>query len=167
MTLLPTKLRADEDYLSIADIQAAADLPEAIIRVPQWGGGAIRVRALSLMQRDQVARESTDRDGTIDPVKQIEATLREGVLVPKFDPASAQLLRYKNGHALEQIAQFIWALSALDQEYIDSIVQQLSGAERAPPGDPPAPSPRAPASVLDRGAEHKVPAAARRARAAP
>lgn len=138
MSLLPTSLAAGEDYASVDDILSSDDLPQATVRVPQWTRKgkpvAIRVRALSLVQREQIDRESTRKDGSIDTVAQIEATLREGVLVPKFDINTSARLRHKNGNALEQIASFIWALSALDQDLIDAAVQAISGAA-APPAD--------------------------------
>jgi len=138
-TLLPTALTLGEDYATIADILECDDLPQATIRVPQWKRRgqpvAIRVRGLSLVQRDKVANESRRADGTVDSVAQIEATLREGVLVPKFDLATASRLRQKNPVALEQIANFILALSALDQDFIDATVQSLSGAAPAPAPD--------------------------------
>jgi hypothetical protein len=135
MALYPTRLDAGEDYASVDDILGANDLPESTIHVPQWTSKgkplAIRVRALSLAQREQIDRESTRRDGSIDTVVQIEATLREGVLVPRFDINTSARLRHKNGAALEQIASYIWALSALDQDLIDAAVQAL--ADAAPP----------------------------------
>jgi hypothetical protein len=138
-TLLPTALELGEDYATIADIFELDDLPQATIRVPQWKRRgkplAIRVRGLSLLQRDIVARESLRPDGTINTVAQIEATLREGVLVPQFDAATASRLRQKNPVALEQIAQFIWALSSLDQDLINATVTQLARADPAPADD--------------------------------
>ena len=135
-TLLPTSLELGEQYCSIADIFETDDIPQATIRVPQWKSHgravAIRVRGLSLMQREIVARESAQTDGTINNVAQIEATIREGVLVPKFDLATASRLRHKNPLALQQIAEFIWALSALDQQFIDSVVIDLAQAAPAP-----------------------------------
>ena len=134
--LVPTTLQAGEGYASVDDILACSDLAEATIRVPHWKrNGAqlvLRVRALSLEQKDAVLRESRGKDGQLDEVAQICATLREGCMVPRFTAAQAEQLRTKNPTALDQVAKFIWTLSALDQELIDALVQQLTGAAPAP-----------------------------------
>lgn len=144
-TLLPTSLEFGEDYATIADVLECDDLPQATIRVPQWKRHgrvvAIRVRGPSLAQLALIDRESISASGKVDEVAQIEATLRECILVPKFDVATASRLRQKNPTALRQIAQFCLALGQLDQEYIDGVVQSLARASAAPTpdaGDPPA-----------------------------
>ena len=131
--LLPTRLRDGEDYATVDDILTCADLPEAIIRVPQWRKNgaalALRVRALSLVQKESILADCRKADGTIDQVAQIEATLREGVLNPRFDPNTAERLRHKNPDALEQIFRMIWTLSALDQDLINAVVTEQTDAE--------------------------------------
>lgn len=121
------------------DVLACSDLAEAIVRVPHWKRNgaqlALRVRALSLEQRDRILQESRRRDGTTDEVAQICATIREGCLLPRFTAPQAAHLRTKNPTALELVAKFIWALSALDQDLIDATIQALTGAEPAPDDD--------------------------------
>lgn len=118
------------------DVLACSDLAEAIVRVPHWKRNgaqlALRVRALSLEQRDRILQESRRRDGTTDEVAQICATIREGCLLPRFTAPQAAQLRTKNPTALELVAKFIWSLSALDQDLIDATIQALTGAEPAP-----------------------------------
>ncbi len=134
-TLLPTRLRDGEDYTTVDDILTCQDLPEAVIRVPQWRRNgkalAIRVRALSLVQKEAILAAARKSDGTIDEVVQIEATLREGIVLPRFDPITAEKLRHKNPDALDQIFRMIWTLSALNQELIDAVVAEQTGAESA------------------------------------
>lgn len=146
MSLYPTALAAGDDYASVDDIFDVTDLPEATIRIPGWKKKGkellIRVRALSLAQRELIAKESTRKDGTTDAVAEIEATLREGCVMPRFDLLQAGRLRHKNGRVLEQIASFIWALSSIDQDLIDATVQGLAGAQPAPEPAAPAPSAR-------------------------
>lgn len=135
MTLLPTRLEAGEEYATIDDILTCQDLPEAIVRVPQWKKNgralAIRVRALSLMQKEAVLAACRRSDGSIDEVLQIEATLREGCLMPRFDPTTAEKLRYKNPDALSAVFRMIWSLSSLNQELIDAVVAEQTQAEPA------------------------------------
>lgn len=134
--LTPTTLQPGEEYASVDAILACSDLAEAIVRVPHWKRNgaqlALRVRALSLEQRDRILQESRRRDGTTDEVAQICATIREGCLLPRFTAPQAAQLRTKNPTALELVAKFIWALSALDQDLIDATIQALTGAEPAP-----------------------------------
>lgn len=136
--LRPTKLEAGEAYASVEDILLAADLPEAVIRVPYWRKNgqslALRVRALSLEQKDRILQECRRPNGTIDEVKQLEGTLREGILVPRFDANTAERLRHKNPEALDQVFSTIWTLSALDQDTIDAVVAAETGAP--PPTNP-------------------------------
>lgn len=138
MDLLPTRLRSGEEYATVDDILTCADLPEAVIRVPLWKKNgqslALRVRALSLIQKEAILTACRKSDGTIDQVAQIEATLREGVLIPRFDPNTAEKLRHKNPDALDQIFRMIWTLSALDQDLIDAVVSAQTNAEPAEPG---------------------------------
>lgn len=134
MPLYPTTLEPGEDYASVDDIMESNDLTEATIRIPQWKRRGkpvvIRVRALSLAQREAIQKESTTKDG-VDHIAEIEATLREGCVVPRFDVLQAARLRHKNGAILEQVATFIWSLSSIDQELIDATVQSLAGARPA------------------------------------
>ena len=137
-SLYPTKLEPGEDYATVDDILHANDLPEATLRIPGWKKNGkplvIRVKAPSLAQRELIQRESTEKDGTTDGVAEIEATLRECVIVPKLTIHQASQLRQKNGAVLEQVARLIWTLGQLDQESIDAIVQGLAGAP-PPPAD--------------------------------
>lgn len=118
-TLIPSRLAAGEEYATVSQILAVEDLPHATLHVPHWrvAGApmAIRVRALSLIERDRVQRED-------DTVAQYCLTWQLACVVPTFTPEQANALANKNPHAVEQVARFIWILSALDQEWIDRVV---------------------------------------------
>jgi len=126
-TFMPSKLAAGEEYASVEAILQCSDLPHATLHIPHWRIGgvslAIRVRALSLVERDRVQREE-------DTVAQYCLTWQLACVVPTFTPEQANALANKNPHAVEQAARFIWLLSALDQEWIDHVV---STATDAPP----------------------------------
>jgi|GEM_PF-2987748 len=134
--LMPSKLAVGEDYASVTAILACEDLQQATVHIPQWriGGqpAAVRVRALSLSEREQVQKCATLNE-------QYCLTWQLGCMLPAFTAEQANALANKNPNAVEQGALFIWTLSALDQEYIDRVVQQQTGAE-PPPADesPPA-----------------------------
>lgn len=142
MPLSPTKLEPGEAYASVEDILLASDLPEMIVRVPRWKRNgaslALRVKALSLVQKEAVLRESRRPDGTIDTIVYTEATIREGVMIPRFDANTAERLRLKNPTDLDLIVQTIWTLSALDQDIIDAVVTEQTGAAPPEPPEPPA-----------------------------
>jgi hypothetical protein len=142
--LMPSKLAAGEEYASLAQIVMCDDRPQATIHVPQWRvdgkPAAIRVRALSLSQKERINRESTAQ-GAFSSQAQTLATIREGCVSPAFDREQAEALAEKSFHALEQIANFVWTLSALDQEWIERVVQTATGAEPAA-DDQPAATPR-------------------------
>ena len=128
--LIPSKLAPGEEYATISQILECVDLPHATLHVPHWrvAGApmAVRVRALSLVERDRVQREE-------DTVAQYCLTWQLACVVPTFTPEQANALAHKNPHAVEQVARFIWILSALDQEWIDRVVTTSTDAEPAAP----------------------------------
>jgi len=127
-TFLPSRLTAGEDYATVSQILGCDDLPHATLHIPHWrvNGApvAIRVRALSLMERDRVQRES-------DAVAQYCLTWQLACVVPTFTEAQANQLADKNPHAVEQGARFMWLLSALDQDWIDHVVTTQTAAPAA------------------------------------
>jgi hypothetical protein len=129
-TFIPSRLQAGEDYATVGQILECDDLPHATLHVPHWRingkPAAIRVRALSLVERDRVQREE-------DTVAQYCLTWQLGCTAPTFTADQAARLADKNPEAVEQGARFIWMLSALDQEWIDHVVTAQTNAEPAPP----------------------------------
>lgn len=138
-SLLPSTLAAGEEYASVSAILECDDLPQATLHIPYWRvagkPAAIRVRGLSLDEREQVQRAGRLANGQTDLAAQYCLTWQLGCVLPRFTAEQADALRRKNAHAVEQGALFIWTLSALDQGWIDHVVQQQTGAEPAPPPD--------------------------------
>mgnify|MGYP000897095334 CR=1 FL=1 len=135
--LTPTQLEDGESYATADEILACTDLPEATLRIPQWRRNGrplvIRVRALSLEDKEAILQEARQRDGSISTIARVESTLFYTCISPKLTRPQAAQLRHKNPTALESIVDFVWVLSALDQDLIDAAVQELTGAE--PPAD--------------------------------
>lgn len=125
-SLAPSKLAAGEEYASVTQILECDDLPQATLHIPHWrirgAPAAIRVRALSLEERERVQQEKTIAD-------QYCLTWHLGCISPPFTPEQAQALRRKNPIAVESGANFIWTLSALNQDWIEHVVQQQTSAE--------------------------------------
>jgi len=163
---IPSKLAADETYATVEQILLCSDLPQATLHIPHWRIGgvavAVRVRALSLVERDLVQRET-------DTVEQYCLIWQLGCVVPTFTQAQANQLAEKNPHAVEQGASFIMTLSALNQDWIDHVVTTQTNAPAASasaePGAAADPSHRARARRLDRPAGRKVRPTARTAAA--
>lgn len=128
-TFLPSRLVAGEDYATVGQILECDDLPQATLHIPHWRVSgvavAVRVRALSLTERDQVQRLLDD------PVGQYCLTWQLGCVAPQFTADQAARLADKNPHAVEQGARFIWLLSALDQDWIDHVVTTNTHAPAA------------------------------------
>lgn len=133
-TFVPSKLAAGEEYASVAAILECDDLPQATLHIPHWRingkEAAVRVRALSLEERERVQKEPSI-------VEQYCLTWHLGCVNPPLTIDQAKALRSKNPHAVEQGAEFIWLLSALDQEWIAHVVETQTRAEPAPPADEP------------------------------
>ncbi len=155
-TIYPTTREGDEGYPSVLDLLRMDDLPECDIAVPMWQTPdgkrvIIRVRALSLKAQEAIVRASriaaakiaaADKDDS-PPDQDLETYLIEtwlhGVIAPTFDRQQAQILRNRNGNAIQSVATFIWALSSLDRQYIDRLITELT-QPLAPPDDDPAPA---------------------------
>lgn len=139
-TFLPSRLASGEEYATVSQILECDDLPQSTIHIPHWRingkPAAVRVRALSLRERDQVQREQ-------DVIKQYCLTWQIACIAPTFNQDQAARLESKNPHAVEQGARFIWLLSALDQDWIDHVVTtqtaapaDAAGTERGAAADP-------------------------------
>lgn len=128
-SLAPSPLAAGEEYASVTQILECEDLPHATLHIPHWRirgkPAAIRVRALSLDERERVQLEKTTAD-------QYCLTWHLGCVSPTFTVEQAQALKRKNPIAVESAVSFIWNLSALNQEWIDHVVQAQTGADAAP-----------------------------------
>lgn len=159
---LPSALAAGESYAGVAAILECDDLPQVTLHIPYWriGGkpAAIRVRALSLSERDRVLRET-------EVVAQYCLVMQIACVVPTFTEDQANRLADKNAFAVEPIVQMILRLGALREDWIEHVVAiqtaapaPQAAADRGGPGDP-APHPRT--RRMDRPTHRKVRAPAR------
>lgn len=139
-TLLPSRLAAGAEYATTAQILECDDLPQVTLHIPHWRMW-IRVRALSLSERDQVQKAN-------DTTAQYCLTWQLACVAPQFNQDQAARLTSKNPIAVEQVARFIWLLASLDQEWIEDVVTRrtdapatTAGADESSAADP-ADSPR-------------------------
>lgn len=146
-TLLPSRLAAGEDYASVSDILEVQDLAEATIHVPFWQRNgkplALKVRGLSLDAQEQVRMQAARKVAKADRAHGAKQhwptfcamTLCFGCLQPAFTPEQALALFRKNAAAVELVSQFIWTISAVSQDTIDSIVETMTRAEALATGE--------------------------------
>lgn len=144
--VIAARLAAGDDYASVDDILECQDIPESTIYVPFWKRRgkpvALRVRGLDLEQQDKVRMAAARRVAKEDRelgIKQhyptlVTATLCEGIVSPKLTPEQATKLRKKNAVACAAIAEYIWHLSRVDQEYVNARVAELAGLADEPGG---------------------------------
>jgi hypothetical protein len=126
--LLPSALAPGENYASVERILLCDDLPQATLHIPHWRidgrPAAIRVRALSLDEREIVQAQKTIAD-------QYCRIWQYGCVQPSFTQEQAEALRRKNPYAVEQGAQFMLMLGNLDQEWIAHAVEARTAAPPA------------------------------------
>lgn len=154
--ITPASLEAGEDFARLDDILACQDIPEITIRVPWWRRKGkpmpVRVRGLDLDEQEQVrnaAARAVHEQDRARGVRQhwptfVVMTLALGLVSPGVTYDQAKRLAKKNAKACEQIANFIWVISSVEQERIDEIVAELAGLADEPedagldarPGDP-------------------------------
>lgn len=144
MATLPlTAPPAGEDYASVSEILLTDDLRTATIRVPAWGGAALRIRALSLdaqaAVRSAAARAVSAQDRAVGITQHyptfVAMTIQLGVITPMFTWEQARALMNKSSVATEAISETIWAISIVDQQTIDAVMDTLAqgdGLEVAP-----------------------------------
>lgn len=109
-------LTATMPMLTVEAILAAADLPEEVVPVPEWGG-AVKVRGLSRASYDAIAEASTVAVAPTGP-GQTATTKRDDakfsdqlflacVVEPRFTEAHLAGLRNKSLSALNRVYEAI------------------------------------------------------------
>lgn len=121
--LAPARLAAGAEYATVSQILGADDLQQTSVYVPHWRAW-IRVRALCLSEREQIQKAPTLE-------AQYCVTWQLGCVVPRFTSDQAQRLVEKNPEAVEKVARLIWFLAAIDQDWIERVVEARTDAEPA------------------------------------
>lgn len=125
-------------YATADDLLTVSDLPERNVTIRRWhkNGKAltIRVRALDLDQQDRINQAALAKNGKTGEWQQSvaafnAATLLEAMTVPKLDSAQAQAMRKRNPVIIEKLVQFIWSLSALDDDTIEEYARALANPQ--------------------------------------
>jgi hypothetical protein len=133
-------------YASADDLLTVSDLPERNVTIRRWHKNGkpltIRVKALDLDQQDRVNHAALEKNRKTGEWQQSvasfnAATLEHAVIVPKLTAEQAQAMRKHNPVIIEKLVQFIWGLSALDDETIENYARSLANAPSETPPDAP------------------------------
>lgn len=135
MAVTKATLAAGEDYASAADLLAADDLPHETLTVWGWKkNGAplkIRVRGLSLVEREEVRATTWLANGMRDNVKLYLGYIQRGVVVPQLNDEQARQLMDKHAGTVEQIADYISVLTEMDYAAITATANELARQDDA------------------------------------
>lgn len=104
-------LVSDIKVLSAGEISTALDRTEEVFPVPEWGG-AVKLRPLSLAQRDELTKLSTV-DGQTDGQKIVRLLVLYGVSEP---PLTDEILQEKAYAVVDRIAKRVMELNGMHKE---------------------------------------------------
>ena len=98
--------------LSAEQIAAALDLTELDYDVPEWGT-AVKLKAFTIDQRDQILSACTEKDNTIDAKKLIRLLVVHGIAQPKL---TLEIISNKSFAVVERIAQEVMKINGMSKE---------------------------------------------------
>lgn len=135
MTITKSTLAAGEDYATLADILAADDMPADTITVWGWkiSGGPLklRVHGLSLAQREEARANAWKADGTRDVVELMAWYFHFGIAAPHMTIDQARQLVQKHAGTVEQIGDYISALTEMNYAAVAAIADELARDDTA------------------------------------
>lgn len=135
-------LREQVRILTADDLTKVVDRKEELYEVPEWGG-ALKLRSLSLSQRDEMMGKVTDNgrvDGKVDPVRIVRELVLYGVAEP---PLTAEFLADKSYEVIDRIATAVMALNGMDKAAGLTASATFRPQPRPPVSVPPGEGPRA------------------------
>lgn len=92
----------------------------------------LRIRALSFVQMEKIAKAATDSEGKVDNIEFVINTLCEGVVRPKFNTAQAKKLLDAHGETVKEIAENIWQLGRISKDAFDEYLKALQELNETP-----------------------------------
>lgn len=106
-------------YDNVDAFLAEDDLLELDVSIVGYKG-KFRIRALNFQQMEFINRAAKLPDGTDDSTEFALATIQQGVIRPKFNTVNARKLLEKNGAAVRELVDTIWALGRITKDAFDS-----------------------------------------------
>lgn len=108
-------LKSDIPILRADQIAQAMDRTEEVLDVPEWGG-AVKLKAWSLEQRDIVMALATDTgriDGKVDGAKFVHLLVVYGVAEPRLTEAD---IKDRSFPVIDRIAKAVLRINGMTQE---------------------------------------------------
>ena len=99
-------------FLTAEQIAQVIDLKEVVLDVPEWGT-AVKLKAFSIDQRDQILSACTEKDGSVDAKKLIRLLVVYGVVEPSL---TMEIISAKSFAVIERIAQEVMKLNGMQKD---------------------------------------------------
>jgi hypothetical protein len=99
--------------LSREQVLNAKDIQQEEIEVKDWGG-TVLVQSLSALQRRQIIKSCSDKDGVLDSVKFQTAVIVAACIEPKFERADIDALSEKKAGVIAKLAESIAKVSGFN-----------------------------------------------------
>ena len=105
-------LREDIKILSTDHIAQVLDRAEAIVEVPEWGG-AVKLRAMTLEQRDAIMAQAKGPDGQLDGQRLVRLLVLNGIVEPMLTEA---ILAERAFGVIDRLANEVMKLNGMVKE---------------------------------------------------
>ena len=102
-------------YLTLEEIEAAPDVQEEDVDVPEWGG-TVRVRGFTKDVEMACREEARDEDGDVDRGKLEMLFLVHGIINPPVTATSVTMLAKKSSSACNRVLRTLMRLNGQDDE---------------------------------------------------
>lgn len=109
-----TDTPAEPRLLTAEDIEAADDIPEEIVPMPEWGG-AVKLRGLSIDDVMALNAKAKGSDGKPDPIRMSILMLAASMAEPSLTPEQVEGLRRKSAGAVTRLIKVASHLSGLGE----------------------------------------------------
>lgn len=120
-------LAPGEDYATATALLGTEDLHQETVRI--WDL-PIRVRGLSLVEREEARATCWRADGQRDQIAYVKRYLQHGIVVPQLNSAQIDQFVQKHAWAVESVYLYIDRLTELPYELV--VAQALALASFAP-----------------------------------
>lgn len=128
-------LAPGEDYATASELLSTEDLHEDTLRI--WDL-PIRVRGLTLVEREEIRATAWRKDGQRDHVALVRGYLRHGITAPHLNDENLDRFVRKHAWAVESVYLYIDRLTELDYALITAMAQAAAGL--APGAEPDGPA---------------------------
>lgn len=118
------KTKAEPKLLTWEEIQEADDRPIDTVTVPQWGG-AVKIQAMSLRQRQDMRERIFTPEGEFDQNLWEDQQILQCVIEPEITPERLGLLKEKSADAVNTVVVAIQKLNKQGGGDLESAIAQF------------------------------------------